>query len=334
MTESTTDRPGARPVARVILAVAVLPLAIAVVGAAFVWSRRDELPAPVAVHWGAGGSPDDFMSVGAVVALMITFGVVFGGIGLGLSLAARAEPVLTRVLAGTAAGTTAFVTMLMAALVADQRGLADAAQAEAPPVTIVAALAFGAVVAAVAVWIVPPGRRAAGGTLPDDAPRVAVDPDERVVWTRSVATGSVPAAVLIAGVGVTVVTGVLTRQWWVLGLAAALAAVAALMFSITVTVDRRGMTIRGRFGWPRVHTPLDELARASVVDVHPIRHFGGYGYRISAFGPLRGAGGFVLRGGEALLVERDDGRRTVVVVDDAATAAGLLNGLLERRCAQ
>lgn len=37
-----------------------------------------------------------------------------------------------------------------------------------------------------------------------------------------------------------------------------------------------------------------------------------------------------MRGGTGVLLQRTTGRRTVVVIDDAETAAGLLNVLLER----
>ncbi|RIQ11291.1 DUF1648 domain-containing protein, partial [Jiangella rhizosphaerae] len=193
----------------------------------------------------------------------------------------------------------------------------------------------GVAVAALAAVLVP--RRTGGrspGPLPPgatEAPHLAVGAGERVAWTRSAATGGVPAVVLVAGIGVTAVAGVVGRQWWVLGLSLALAILAAAMFSVTVTVDERGLTVRGRFGRPRLHTSLDRIARASTVTVRPVRDFGGWGYRVAALGPLKGTRGYVLRGGEALLVELTDGGRAIVTVDDAGTAAALLNALLERR---
>ncbi|PSK92422.1 uncharacterized protein DUF1648 [Haloactinopolyspora alba] len=330
MTEAAPTAGDARPVVRIVVAVAVLPLVVAAAGAALVWSRRDALPAEVAIHWGVDGAADGFASPGVVVAMVAGFGVVFAAAGLWLSLAGPADPLLVRVLAVTTTGVTGFVTVLATWLVTDQRGLADAAEAEAGASRFLGSFAAGVLLAAVAAWTVPRWSAERGEPAPGDVPRLGVAPGERVAWTRSVATGSGPAAVLVAGVGVTVAAGVLSRQWWMLGVGAALGVVAAVMFSITVTVDRHGLTLRSRLGRPRMHIPLGEVERATVVDVRPLRHFGGYGYRIAAFGPLRGASGYVLRGGSGLLVERRGGRRTVVVVDDAATAAGLLNTLAER----
>ncbi len=336
MTEQTTGGPGGGVLARAVFAGAGLPIAIGAVGVALVLSWRDELPARVASHWGIDGTADGFSSVPAVAWLIGGFAAGFAVLWLALVLAVRADATVTRVVAATTAGTTAFVTALAVLLTERQRGLGDATGVELPGAVLAGALAAGVVVAVLAVVLVPrwsPGARPLGPLPPGAtaAPHLDVGAGERVVWTRSAATGGVPAVVLVAGVGVTAAIGVVGRQWWVLGLGVVLALLAAAMFSITVTVDERGLRVRGRFGRPRLHTSLDRIARASTVTVRPIRDFGGWGYRVSAVGPLRGARGYVLRGGEALLVERTDGARTVVTVDDAATAAALLNALLERR---
>lgn len=329
MTEQTTG-PSRGVVARAVLAAAGLPLVAGAVGVVMVRGWRDDLPARVATHWGVDGTADGFSRASAVPWMVGGFAAAFALIGLALVLAVRADATVTRVVAATTAGTTAFVTALVVGLTEPQRGLADAADAPLRGTAVLAAAAAGVVVAALAALLVPRWH-VRGGELPADAPRLAVGAEERVVWTRSVASGSLPAVVLVAGVGVTAVVAVVGRQWWVLALSAVMALLAVAMFSITVTVDQRGLTVRGRFGRPRMHTSLDRIERAGTVTVRPVRDFGGYGYRVSAMGPLRGTRGYVLRGGEALLVERTDGVRTVVTVDDAGTAAGLLNGLLERR---
>src|SRR5690606_6513062 len=324
----TTTR--SRLVPRTVVAAGVLPATIAVAGAVLIRGWRDELPASVATHWGLNGTPDDFAGPVAVALFVGGFGVVAAAVGAVLAVLAHRDGLLGRSVAAVTAGTTAFVTVLTTSLVADQRGLADAGEAGIGPVPIVGSLAAAVIVAAVAGWMVPPGSERPASGLPADAPRLQVESDERVVWTRSVATGSYGVVVLVAGVGVTVVSSLLARQWWLLGLAAALAVLAVLMYSVTVTVDRHGLTVRGRFGWPRLRTPIEQVDHAAVAEVHPIRHFGGYGYRVAAFGPLRGASGFILRGGPGLVLDRADGGRTVVVVEDAETAAGLLNTLADR----
>ncbi|GAA3029785.1 hypothetical protein GCM10020000_03060 [Streptomyces olivoverticillatus] len=56
-----------------------------------------------------------------------------------------------------------------------------------------------------------------------------------------------------------------------------------------------------------------------------MRDFGGWGYRARP-----GASGIVLRSGDAISARLTTGSEFVVTVDDAATAAALLNTLADR----
>ena len=95
---------------------------------------------------------------------------------------------------------------------------------------------------------------------------------------------------------------------------------------IKVTVDVRGLQIRyGVLPRPVTSGPLDDIRRAERIDLAPLQ-WGGWGYRGSrkAFG--RAA--VVLRGGDAIKLQLTDGGEFAVTVDDAATGAALLAGLL------
>lgn len=324
----TANAPTPRPTFRVVLAAAGLPLVVAVAGAWLVWSWRDDLPARVAIHWGTSGA-DNFASVTTSALLVAAFGMAFAAVGLALALAVRDDSTLARVVAGTSSGTTAFVTVLMVQVIADQRGLTDATTADLNGFAILGALAAGAAAAVVAVYVIPRWGPAAQPP-PGDAPRVPVGESELVSWTRSVAAGSPAVALMVLVVGVTAIITVISQLWYVLAVTVVIIALVALMLSIRVTVDKRGLTITGALGWPKFRTPLDEIEYATTVQVRPIRHFGGYGFRVAALGPYRGASGFIMRGGTGVLLQRTTGRRTVVVIDDARTAAGLINALVER----
>ncbi|WP_166346596.1 DUF1648 domain-containing protein [Phytoactinopolyspora limicola] len=324
---ATAGRP--RPTGRIVLATGVLPAVIGVVGALTVLSWRDDLPNRVATHWGTGGA-DGFSSVTGVALTLIGFCVVFAILGLALCAAGRTEPTIVRTAAGTASGTAGFVTALMVGLVGHQRGLADAADATITPWAIVGGIAVAALAAVVAVVVIPRWRRPAPAPA-GSAPHLTIDGSELVSWNRSVAAGSATLAGLVIAVAVTAMAAFVSRQWWLLIITIVLALLTSFMFSIRVTVDRHGVTVAGRWGWPRFRTPLEEITSAQVAEIHPLRHFGGYGYRIAAFGPYRGASAYVLRGGPAIVLDRTSGQRTVIVVDDAATAAGLVNALIERR---
>jgi hypothetical protein len=73
--------------------------------------------------------------------------------------------------------------------------------------------------------------------------------------------------------------------------------------------------------------PLREIARARALTLDAMEH-GGWGYR----GGLRlfGKASIVVRSGSAIELTLRDDKRLFVTVDDAATAAELLNGLLAR----
>jgi hypothetical protein len=93
-----------------------------------------------------------------------------------------------------------------------------------------------------------------------------------------------------------------------------------------VWVDRRGLTVRSPLGWPAVVIPLEDIAAVGVVEISPLRDYGGWGWRLGR----RGRPGAVFRAGPALEVTRGDGRRFVVTVDGAGEAAALLTTLTDR----
>ena len=93
-----------------------------------------------------------------------------------------------------------------------------------------------------------------------------------------------------------------------------------------VRADRRGFSVRGALGWPRVSIPATDIAAVRVVDVDPTADFGGWGWR---WGSGRRTG-IIMRRGAAIEVTRRDGRRLVVTVDDADNAAAVLQTVRSR----
>lgn len=89
-----------------------------------------------------------------------------------------------------------------------------------------------------------------------------------------------------------------------------------------------GLRVRGRLGWWRFSVPAGDIAEAGVVDIDPMSDFGGWGMRVApGVGVVRRRFGLVTRAGEALEVIRRDGRAFVITVDDARTAAAVLNAV-------
>lgn len=259
-------------------------LAVLAAAGVTVWSWRSELPDPVASHWGAGGRPDGFSSVGGIAGVLLGMGaglvLLFGGATWGLGRSA----VNRRIGAGATTWVSLFLSTLLVGTLSVQRGLSDAR--ETPGVGgVLLAAGIGSMVISVIVAIAVPGDPRVPTTEPvaTDAPRALLADGDQTVWTGRCR-------------------------------------------GFVVTVDREGLTVRSVLRWPRYRVPLDEVVRADVTHVSPLRDFGGWGWRVGRDGRV----GVVLRRGEALQVTRTARRSIVVTVDGAATAAGVLNALVDR----
>ncbi|MCZ2840028.1 DUF1648 domain-containing protein [Modestobacter sp. VKM Ac-2985] len=316
--------------AREVAAVA-LPLAVWAAGAALVAAWRPELPTPVAVHWGPGGDADGFADPLRTVLLT---GVVpvLGSLVTGLVLRARRFAAQERrLVAGSATGISVFCVGLAVGSIAGQRGLADPAAAPSPTLAaLVAGLlaVLGGVAAARLLPAPPRGAARASSAPPETAPRLPVAEGERAVWSRRATMGSPALAAL--GVGGLVLGGLVlvgTAPAPLLLAPAVMLGVGLLFGSVRVWVDERGLTVRSPLGRPSWQVPLTDVAEATVVDVRPMREFGGWGYRVGRDGRR----GVVLRGGPALEVVQGDGRRFVVTVPGAGQGAALLNTLATRQ---
>jgi hypothetical protein len=109
-------------------------------------------------------------------------------------------------------------------------------------------------------------------------------------------------------------------------------AVFELFARVRVTISERALLIRyGYIGWLSQSVSLDRVASARAFDLRPLEH-GGWGYR----GSLRlfGRASCVIRGGRALELTLERGRRFSVTLDDADSAARWVNAAVARRAAR
>ncbi|GAA2700631.1 hypothetical protein [Actinoplanes palleronii] len=312
---------------RVVLWSSLFALVVVAVALAVVWSWRDTLPDPLASHWGPGAAaPDGFTSLSGLVFPLVAT-VILGCAGFGaIGLFGGAAAMTRRMVAASTVWLGGFGASLLLFVTGTQRDLPDASQARLGGWTLAAVIVLPLVPAAVAALLTGPDRPAPATTpVAADAPRVPLAQDERAVWIRRADGGPGPAIGAVVVVGTTVLAAVL-REWALLVVPVLLVVVFAVMFAYTVRVDATGLTVRSLLGWPGTHIPADEVERASVTEVDPIRQFGGWGWRVGRGGRI----GVVLRSGPGLLVERTGGRSLVITVDDAATGAALLNTLADR----
>ena len=99
-----------------------------------------------------------------------------------------------------------------------------------------------------------------------------------------------------------------------------------LTMSVTVVVDETKVRIEGGpFRVPLWRIPLSDIEAASVEQTRP-RAYGGYGYQAKG-----GRRALIVGTGDALVLQRRNGRDVVVTVDGAEEGAGLVNGLVRRR---
>lgn len=310
---------------------AVLVVVAAVVGGLLVWSVRDQLSEVVATHWGADGRADGFTRVAdSYVINLVTivpfclFLVVLGGVMK-----------QGRLLGPLAAATAVFMSTVMNGSVIAQRGL-TLDEVRESQFGIEMLIGFGlALMVGVALGLT--FRRRPSGPVPaevsDTEPRLLVDHQVMLAWTG---TTTVPRVIwIILGVSalaclIPAVMSALAGSWstairmlvtaaFVLTLGAAMAA--------NVTIDGRGVRVRGIGVIPWVTVPLDQIAGASVKNVSPMGDFGGWGLRVG----LNGEKGFVTSNGPALRVDQGDEPAVVITVNDAETATATLNTLVGRR---
>lgn len=304
----------------------VVPAVLLLTATAIALAWRDRLPDPVASHWGPDGV-NGTSSFAGLMALLPALGVPFSALAWAIAFFAGRAALTRRFAAALAVWIGGFSGALTLVMLHAQLDVATAADAGDIGGGMALAFAGPLVLAALAAWVTP-GDEAQPATapVPASAARLALPDGEVATWVRRIDWVH-PAVVVAVCAGFAALMGVTTRTWWFAAvLFTFLAVIVGGLSSWTVTVDARGLVARARLPRPRVVVPLAEVEHAEVVQVSPLREFGGWGLRMGIDGRV----GVIVRGGEALEVTRTGGRRVAVTVDDAATGAALLNTLAAR----
>lgn len=325
-------RPSTRPTTPVphravstVLTLAV-PAVLLLAATALALSWRDRLPDPVASHWGPDGV-NGTSSFAGLLALLPALGAPFSALAWAIAFFAGRAALTRRFAAALAVWVAGFSGALTLVMLHAQLDVATAADAGDIGGGLALAFAGPLVLAALAAWVTP-GDAALPATapVPASAARLSLPDGEVATWVRRIDWVH-PAVVVAVCAGFAALMGVTTRTWWFAAvLFAFLTVIVGGLSSWTVTVDGRGLVARARLPRPRVVVPLAEVEHAEVVQVNPLREFGGWGLRMGIDGRV----GVIMRGGAALEVTRTGGRRVAVTVDDAATGAALLNTLAAR----
>ncbi|WP_150460095.1 DUF1648 domain-containing protein [Nesterenkonia ebinurensis] len=306
----------------------VVPFAITAGAFALLLSWLPRLPDQVVLQWGPEGTPSRLGSVWELIGISGSFAVLSSLVLAGCALFTGRTGFIRRIVLGLATGQSLLFAGIMVDPLAHQL---DLPEGDAPAysewgllMVLTVALAGGILAATLA---------GADPRQPSDRPvtgeQAELAPDERAVWVKGLTPGgrflSVFAAVAVVYFSLMGAMAWWAQSWFTLLVSLLPVPLTAVMFAWRVRVDSRGLTASSALGWPKLHVPADEVEGAEAGRVEsPMGEFGGWGIRSSLSEP-DGTVGVVIRGGEALVVSRSGGRKVVVTVDDAATAAALLN---------
>jgi hypothetical protein len=315
---------------RILIVSLVVPALVTIAALAVTFSLA-RTAASVAVHWNAAGQVDGYGSpytypiLLAVIVLPLV--AIFGGI---VVVATHRGPVTAtiKLLGVLPLWLSVGLGGAFTGLIAVQTGGAPSTSLAPLPIGI----GVGTIIAAGA-WFIPPKVEQRTSTPGIPVAPVQLGATERASWIRSASAsgpilwGLIALTVLLAGVAVISAITSGGGLWWVAFVPLVVLVLALSNLAWTVRVDARGVRVRSLVGVPTFHIPLADIRSAGVVEVHPLTDFGGWGVRVGLNGRL----GIVMRTGEALEVIKTSGRSIVVTVDDAASAAALLNGLVKQQ---
>lgn len=295
-----------------LLAWALLMVVLGVVPFAIGWSG---MPDPVAIHWGADGQASGAAPVGLAWLLPL----IIVGIGLLTSsfLRVGGKPSAEAVAVIGAMGgvgiwiSTSVVVLNFGAETWEDAGAFDLWQVLA---VMVSGAVFGWLGWSLGKRWYPPTR-----TQPDtDVPIMELTQEERAIWAGQV---RVWWPFLLLGPFAVVF---LFLPGWLKVLAPLYLVLAYLFSQVSVLVDGGGLRVRLAGVLDAKRIPIDKVVTARPIDLEPAQ-WAGWGYRV-----IPGGSAVVLRRGDAIEVLMSNDRRFAVTVDDAATGAALLNGLVKR----
>ncbi|HEY1812255.1 MAG TPA: DUF1648 domain-containing protein [Kofleriaceae bacterium] len=304
----------------------VLPcvwIAIGVIPFVLAWDR---LPEPMASHWGLSGTPNGALPRMSMIGLTAT----------ATALAAFVACLITRpgarsrVVSATC-GIAAFVGCMFAtiSIIVVRANVDVQSWRDARPMSL-ALVGVVVAVSAVAAAGVSRAMRSLDVHVPVAAAEratVGLAPGERATWMAGAHNrGFWLAAVALVAVAVIART---LAPGWTAAPCLVLALTLAAFAEIHARVDDRGLSIAfGPWQLPRMRVPLAKIRSARAIDIDPMSS-GGWGYRGSL--TVLGRAAVIVRRGEGLELQLADDRVLIVSVDDAKTAAGLLNDLTARR---
>lgn len=308
----------------VALSVCLVPFLLSLSCFAIALSWYNQLPDSVAIHFGTGGEPDDWMGKNANYAFDAIFMFGFTAITLILSFAGLLRGRSGQVTGALLAGAVGLVSPLLLATLYFQL---DGAEAHLGGNAFLFGLA-GAIVCAGVTALTFPAR----ATKPKEpshsdarrAPREPLRSGEKVAYFggqsgNPALLGSVAAIILVSTFLVAFV------DWWAVAITLIAGIIAIpLVTYLRVRIDETAVTWAFGLGLPRGSIALSDIESAEVIDINPM-DFGGWGYRLRAT-----TTGLIVRGGPGIRLNRTSGRSVVISLAEPNEAAETVRQLLAR----
>jgi len=311
----------------------IVPAALAATSYALQAAWWDSLPIVVPHHWNFAGEPDAFGSRAsfpiATTVIVVALPALLMAFALPGLLRGRRGPTY-RLLTAFALGMAVLGSVLTTGDTWLHRGIAEGGPWPSTTGVSVGAIVAGVVCGTLAFFAQPRQEL----MRPDMHTPAALNlgEQERAVWMHTTAIPVWGRAGLALGAGgfLAGAVGLLASGNAAAGVPMLIALVvvilsAAMATAFRVRVDQRGVTAVSMVGWPRFAVVAADVASVAVVRVDGLGEFGGFGIRSGV-----GATGIIMRNGMALEVTRHNGKRLVITVDDAETAAALLMAFAKR----
>ena len=308
----------------------VLPMAASIIAAIMLITWLPLTPNPIATQW-SGSEPTSFTAAGGNIAMVSGLS---GGLGLLMgSLAVFGSgrgsiavwSAVNRLLASMSLGLTVSIALMGILSTHMQLGLEDARDAGSIDGALGLAFGIGIALGVVSYFVQP--KVYISGEEGAAAVPVPLAETERAVWVGTVRPSRTLITVLALALAsllasTTVIWLAQTDPvaiWIMAGTTALVLLLIACSLWFRVRIDGAGLEARSVAGWPVFRVSASDIAHAASSHITPLADFGGWGIRWAP-----GRLGLVLRTGEGIVVTRNDGRIFAVTVDDADTAAGLL----------
>lgn len=313
-----------------ILLLIIVPALLAAAASVIGMLLTPDLPDSLAVHWGLDGSVDRVDGLGSYIGIVagLVPGFIAAMVGFSYTaLRAGTSQLFVRSVIGISIWFGVFVSLSMLLGVQTQRNVTDV---EALPVSsVVLPLVIGFVVAtlAAALGALVAPKVPVSEQVGPEAPGMDLAPGEQAYWSSTARAPrgfiAVPIVSVVFIVAIFTVAGI---PVWLTAIMSLLLGSLFTMLTWHVAVDRRGLSVTGMLGFPRIRIPLEDVVSATAIDLNAFSEFGGWGVRVGRTGDW----GVVVRSGDALRVQRKRGAPFVVTVDDAETGAWVLTGLVNR----